>query len=84
MAECVLDVTFSRLQSISPSEQDRRCGFMIAKNGNCFKFYSDEQESVRTWIDMLKNICILGTFSEEYKTVDTLGRGSFAKVSLEF
>ena len=37
---------------------------------------------MNTWIQILKNVCVMTNFHEEFKAAKMIGKGSFAKVGL--
>jgi len=80
--ESVLDLSFSKLKIIVPSEDEFTYGFSVTKNESTFEFYSNEKQVIEDWVEVLKEICVLSTFHDDYKALKMIGRGSFAKVYL--
>jgi serine/threonine protein kinase len=54
----------------------------LTKNKITYEFYHTSKAIVEDWIEVLKQICVLTTFHEEYKAHKMIGKGSFAKVYL--
>jgi len=84
MPETSLELAHAKLKEIHPTSTNSNHGFSISKDGATYEFYSPEKEIIDNWIYALKNVCILTTFHEEYKALKMIGRGSFAKVFLEW
>ena len=57
-------------------------GFSITRNGVQYEFYSEDEKIIQDWILVLKNVCIMTNFHEEYKALKMIGKGSFAKVRI--
>lgn len=55
---------------------------MVSKNGNSFELRFDDKETTKMWIDVLKRVCVLTNFHEEYKAIKLIGKGTFAKVNI--
>jgi len=80
--EHVLEVSYSRIKSLVPTEESPNLGFVLMKNGSSFEFCFSEKQTLENWMNALKNICVLSNFHEEYKATKIIGKGSFAKVYL--
>ena len=57
-------------------------GFAITRNGNKYEFFSSDEKGIESWTNALKGICVLTNFHDEYKAQKMIGKGSFAKVTL--
>jgi len=80
--EAVLNLAQSRLKYTPPDGTTKNHGFSVTKNGQTYDFYSEESQVIEDWVTILKKVCILTNFHDEYKALKMIGRGSFAKVYL--
>jgi len=80
--ESVLDLNFAKLKAILPNDDSENFGFSLSRNDITFEFYSTQKQVAEDWIEVLKEICVLSTFHDDYKALKMIGRGSFAKVYL--
>ncbi len=71
----MLDISNAKVQKISN-------GFSLTKNGKIFEFTSKNEAEIKNWFNLLKGICVLVTFHDDYKALKMIGKGSFAKVYL--
>jgi len=79
----VLDLAQSRMK-VSPAVQGINThGITIAKDGSTIELQFTEKKQADQWINILKGVCILDSFHEDYKAVKMIGKGGFAKVRLE-
>lgn len=76
----VLDISYARLQPLAPNSASSEYGFTLTKNDHSFAFYCDDEETMENWMTVLKTVCVLTNFHDEYKVLKAIGRGSFAKV----
>lgn len=82
MPSFVLPLTHTRLTSLNPAKTNCNYGFRLTRNGACFDFYSPNKQTIESWMNALKSVCVLSNFHDEFKANKTLGRGGFAKVYL--
>jgi len=67
---------------IIPAQTNPNYGFRLTRNGACFDFYSPNKQTIESWTNALKPMCVLSHFHDEYRALKTLGRGGFAKVRM--
>ena len=76
----MLDLRFSRLESLLVDSSGSQYGFGVSKNDKVFEFYATERHLIDNWISKLKTVCILADFHEDYEAIKMIGEGAFATV----
>eukprot|EP00361_Fabrea_salina_P004493 CAMPEP_0202434276 /NCGR_PEP_ID=MMETSP1345-20130828/14831_1 /ASSEMBLY_ACC=CAM_ASM_000843 /TAXON_ID=342563 /ORGANISM="Fabrea Fabrea salina" /LENGTH=362 /DNA_ID=CAMNT_0049046899 /DNA_START=161 /DNA_END=1249 /DNA_ORIENTATION=+ len=57
-----------------------RYGFRLGNQNNYQEFYTEDEQTLNNWLDTLSRVCILTEIEEEFKLLEKIGEGSFAKV----
>jgi len=80
--QAVLDLGHSRLIVLPPEQEETVHCLSVTRNGNTYKFTSNDGKNIENWIIAFRSICVLTNFHDEYKALKMIGKGSFAKVYL--
>ena len=76
----MLELSHSKLKAIASTTNNNNYGFSLSKNGSTYEFYTPDQKLRDDWVTVLKGVCVLTSFHDEFKALKMIGKGSFAKV----
>jgi len=59
---------------------DSKYGFRLSLNSQWVELFCKSREESEKWFALLKQWCVLTTFSEDFCNLKLLGKGNFARV----
>ena len=69
-----------RCVEIEENESGGKTGFYLFKNGKKIGFYTQSKKCTYDWIEMLKEFCILKSFSQTYDLIKLKRKECFGNV----